>query len=77
MGYGFDIHGDLIAAVTEDSDCIMWDVKRASEMGRLMKKDQGRATCVRFIDGKSEGNVLGLLWAARSMMKEISWSRSL
>lgn len=73
---GFDVYGDLAAAVTDDCRVIIWDIKRGLKL--METKGRGAAsmandTCVQFINGGQEKQVLGLMAAAGLTITEFSW----
>ena len=76
LAAGFDVHGDLAAAVTDDSRVLMWDVKRGIKLKQLFRMD-GRATRdairLQFADGGSNDKGLRLLVAAGTGITQLSW----
>lgn len=65
---GFDVHGDLVAAVADDRRILIWNVKN----GFVLRKTDpsttltGNVTCVRFVSGENDGKGLRLMVAAGS-----------
>ena len=73
---GFDVHGDIAAAVTDDARVIIWDAKRALELkqiGEVGGKLKRGGMCVRFVGGQEDGKALGLVTASRNWIREFSW----
>lgn len=78
LAAGFDVHGDLAAAVTDDSRIIIWDIKRGlklMETERRVAASTANTACVQFMNGGQDKQVLRLMSAAGLMITEFSWGR--
>ncbi|CAD6583707.1 MAG: hypothetical protein ASARMPREDX12_001424 [Alectoria sarmentosa] len=75
LGAGFDVYGDLAAAVTDDSRIIIWDIKRGLKLMETERRAAAPPTCVQFIYGGQEEQVLGLglMAGAGLTIDEFSW----
>ena len=75
MATGFDVHGDLTAAVTDDGRIIIWDVKRGCELRQTRwrtPKPTGDAICLHF-DGGRDREGLRLMAAAKLGITDFAW----
>ena len=76
LAAGFDVHGDLAAAVTDDGRVLMWDVKRDIELKQsawrtvISTRDAIR---LQFADGGNSDKGLRLLIAAGQGISQLSW----
>ena len=76
LAAGFDVHGDLAAAVTDDGRVLIWDVKRGIELKQPFWRNAratGDAIRLQFADGRNNDRGLRLLIAAGSEITELSW----
>ena len=76
LAAGFDVHGDLAAAVTDDGRVVMWDVKRGNELKHSAWRT-ARATNdairLQFAGGGSSDEGLRLLVASGQGITQLSW----
>ena len=76
LAAGFDVYGDLAAAVTDDGRILMWDVKRGIELKhsswRTVRATRD-AIRLQFVDGGSNEKGLRLLVAAGQGISQLSW----
>lgn len=76
---GFDVYGDLVAAVADDSRVQIWDVKHGGSKPRqtapLNATPTRSATCVRFVGGEKDGKGLRLMIVTGSTISEIKWGK--
>lgn len=70
LAAGFDTHGDLIAAATDDGRVIIWDGQSASE---LKEEKWNKATCLKFIDEPETPKVLRLMGTAGQSIVGLAW----
>ena len=76
LAAGFDVHGDLAAAVTDDGRVLMWDVKRGIELKQSVwriARATGDAIRLQFADGENNDKGLRLLIAAGTGITQLSW----
>ena len=76
LAAGFDVHGDLAAAVTDDGRVLMWDVKRGIELKQpfwRIARATGDAIRLQFADGGNNDKALRLLIAAGTEIAQLSW----
>ena len=76
LAAGFDVHGDLAAAVSDDGRVLMWDVKRGIELKQSVwriARGTGDAIRLQFADGESNDKGLRLLIAAGTEITQLSW----
>ena len=76
LAAGFDVHGDLAAAVTDDGRVLMWDVKRGIELKQSVwriARATGDAIRLQFADGGNHDKGLRLLIAAGTGITQLSW----
>ena len=76
LAAGFDVHGHLAAAVTDDGRVLMWDVKRGIELKQpiwRIARATGDAIRLQFADGGNDDKGLRLLIAAGTEITHLSW----
>ena len=76
LAAGFDVHGDLAAAVTDDGRVLMWDVKSGTELKETAWRtfiSTRDAISLQFADGGSGDKGLRLLIAAGQGISQLSW----
>ncbi|KAL9131756.1 MAG: hypothetical protein Q9175_006680, partial [Cornicularia normoerica] len=76
LATGFDVYGDLIAAVTDDARIKIWDVRSGFELKQARwrsLKPTGDAVCVRFVDGGNDREGVSLMAAAGATITEFAW----
>ena len=76
LAAGFDVYGDLAAAVTDDGRVLMWDVKRGIELKQSAwrtKISTRDAIRLQFADGGNSDKGLRLLIAAGQGISQLSW----
>lgn len=71
MAAGFDVHGDLFAAATDDGRVIIGNGKDSFDVTAIEWKDG--AACLRFIDEEKEGKALRLMGTAGESIIEYAW----
>ena len=76
LAAGFDVHGDLAAAVTDDGRILMWDVRRGIELKQSawrMDRPTGDVIRVQFADAEDSNKGWRLLVAAGEEITQLSW----
>ena len=76
IGAGFDVHGDLAAAVTQDGRVLLWDVKRGIELKHpswITVASHSEAVRLQFADGEDSDKGLRLLIAAGRVVTQLAW----
>ena len=76
LAAGFDVYGDLAAAVTDDGRVLMWDAKRGIQLEHSAWRRvtaTGDAIRLQFADGGSNDEGLRLLIAAGNAVCQLSW----
>ena len=76
IGAGFDVYGDLAAAVTGDGRVLLWDVKRGIELKHSFWRpiiSKREAFRLQFADGEGSEKGLRLLIAAGQGISQLSW----
>ena len=67
---GLDVHGNLVAAATDDRRVQIFDVKQGVELNTRIRDVFAKFSCVRFVDEQMSGEGLKLMVAAGS---RIDW----
>ena len=76
LAAGFDVCGDLAAAVTDDGRVLMWDVKRGIELKQSAwrtVRSTREAICLQFAHGEGSDKGLRLLIAAGQGITQLAW----
>ena len=76
LAAGFDVYGDLAAAVTDDGRVLMWDVKRGTELKQSAWRtviSTREAIRLQFADGEGSDKGLRLLIAAGQGITQLAW----
>ncbi|KAL9071494.1 MAG: hypothetical protein Q9161_004211 [Pseudevernia consocians] len=70
MAVGFDVHGGLFAAATEDGRVILGD----GNSGRVLTEEEWtHASCLRFVHDEMEAKALRLMGTAKRSVIELAW----
>ena len=76
LSAGFDVHGEVVAAVTGSNDILIYDVKRSLRLVKVKAEKgtpTGSTTCVRFENGEKDVQALRLMAATGSRVTQVSW----